>query len=184
MTSQPPPPPPPAGDPSWSASGGQSAGADAGPRAGARIIDGILLAIVVAIISFVIIVPLILADSATGSTGMTSILGGGGLSGSALISSVIGLAINFGYYIGLDTTIGGTLGKKMLGMSVKGAAGGNPTVEESFKRNAWLLLSIIPFIGGLLQLGAAIYILVTISNDPANVGWHDRFAGGTRVVKG
>lgn len=182
MTSQPPPPPPPADGPS--ASSGQVAAADAGPRAGARVIDAILLAVVGAVISLVIVVPLILADSATGSPGMTSILGGGGFSAPGIIAGLIGVAINLAYYIGLDTTIGGTVGKKMLGMSVKGAAGGNPTVEESFKRNAWLVLSVIPFLGGLLQLGAAIYILVTISNDPANIGWHDRFAGGTRVVKG
>lgn len=179
MTNQPPPPPPPSGSPSSS-----QAAADVGVRAGARVIDAILLTIVGGIIAAVIFVPLLLADAAATETpGMLSALTGGGLSAASLISSLVGLAINFAYYVGLDTTIGGTLGKKILGLQIIGADGGNPTPAESFKRNAWLLLSVVPVLGSLLQLGAAIYILYTISNDPSNVGWHDRFAGGTRVVK-
>lgn len=183
MTTNPPPPPPPPGDSSWPA-GGQVAAADAGPRAGARIIDAIILSIVGGILTALILVPLLFSGLADADQpGVFSALTGGGLSASALLSSLLALAINFGYYIGLDVNTGGTLGKKILGLSVKGSAGGNPTAEESFKRNAWFLLAVVPFIGGLLQLGAAIYILVTISSDPSNVGWHDRFAGGTRVVK-
>jgi hypothetical protein len=34
----------------------------------------------------------------------------------------------------------------------------------------------------LAELAAAIYIAVTISQSPTNTGWHDTFAGGTRVV--
>ena len=33
------------------------------------------------------------------------------------------------------------------------------------------------------QLAAAIYIAVTINSSPTRTGWHDQFAGGTRVVR-
>lgn len=112
-----------------------------------------------------------------------SITGSGGGLGVSLFSGLIVVAIYLGYFVFMDTRFGWTLGKKLLNLEVKGAAGGLPSVEESLKRNAWIALQIIPFIGWLLQLGAAIYIAVTINNNATNNGWHDEFAGGTTVVR-
>lgn len=186
MSNQPPAPPPPPGDtggmpppPSGSPQG--TAGADVGIRVGARLIDSIILWIV----SLIIITPLVFtalfADSQSG--GMMSTFGGGGFGIGAIVASLLSLAIWLAYYALFDSRMGGTPGKKILKLEVRGPDGTNPTIEESLKRNAWMVLSIVPFVGGLLQLAAAIYILVTISRSDANVGWHDEFAGGTRVVR-
>ena len=76
---------------------------------------------------------------------------------------------------------GATPGKMILNLQVQGSSG-NPTAEESLRRNAWLALGIIPILGGLLQLAAVIYIAITISQAGDNRGWHDHFAN-TRVIR-
>jgi uncharacterized RDD family membrane protein YckC len=75
-------------------------------------------------------------------------------------------------------------------LQTRGPHGQNPTTEEALKRNAFLaigVLGIIPVVGALaplLSLVAVIAIAVTISNNTeTRQGWHDNFAGGTRVVK-
>lgn len=160
--------------------GGSTAGqpADVGVRLGARIIDAILIGIINAAVTFPLFVGAMFAEGVSNNPFFT-----GGISGAAIVSSLLSLLITYGYFVIMETRLGKTVGKMLLNLEVKGAAGGLPTVEESFKRNAWMLLSIVPIIGGLLQLAAAIYIAVTISNSPSNVGWHDEFAGGTRVVR-
>ena len=50
------------------------------------------------------------------------------------------------------------------------------------------LIGIVPivgaFFGPLISLAAVIFIAVTINNDTVNrQGWHDHFAGGTKVLK-
>lgn len=183
-TPPPPPPPPPPGSaptPPGGSYGSAAAGqpADVGVRLGARVIDAILVGIVNAIVTTPIIVGAMFADGpGAGSAFFVS-----GFGAAAIVASLLSLIITFGYFVLMDTRLGKTVGKMLLNLEVKGTAGGLPTVEESFKRNAWMLLSIVPVIGGLLQLAAAIYIAVTISNSPSNVGWHDEFAGGTRVVR-
>ena len=74
-------------------------------------------------------------------------------------------------------------------IEVEGASGGNPTVQESVKRNIWIafgLAGIIPIlglVGSLASLVAVILIAVGISNDSATRRpCTDTFAG-TRVVK-
>jgi uncharacterized RDD family membrane protein YckC len=70
-----------------------------------------------------------------------------------------------------------------LGYKVVGPDGAHPTPEVSAKRNAWMLLSVVPLLGGLAQLVIVIVIAVTINSDPFKRGWHDNFAGGTAVVR-
>ena len=67
----------------------------------------------------------------------------------------------------------------------------NPSLEEAARRNCWVafgVLGVVPvvggFVGGLASLVAVILIAVGINGDTVNrQAWHDRFAGGTRVVK-
>ena len=58
------------------------------------------------------------------------------------------------------------------------------TAQQSAIRNSFTLLSVIPYIGGLLAFIAYIVIAVTINNSPTKQGKHDELAGGTQVVKG
>ena len=91
----------------------------------------------------------------------------------------------FVYFVAFEVTQGWTPGKKLLGLDVRGPAGASkPDFRQSAIRNAFTLLTIVPFIGGLLGVIAIVVIAVTISGSPTKQGKHDELAGGTQVVKG
>jgi uncharacterized RDD family membrane protein YckC len=145
----------------------------------ARVIDGILLMIVNGIVVTTIIFGVFFSGGAGGFGGF-----GGGLGFPGIISSVITAAIWIGYFAFLESNRGQTLGKMLMKIQVQGPDGQHPSIEQAVKRNAWLALTIIPFLGWLLQLIATIYIAVTINNNTATrQGWHDEFADGTKVIK-
>ena len=108
---------------------------------------------------------------------------GGGLTTGGFVAGLVWGAIVIGYFALMESTRGQTVGKMLMKLKTEGPDGENPSLEMAIKRNIWLALSIIPIIGGLAQLGAVIYIAVTISQSPTHTGWHDTFAGGTRVIK-
>lgn len=171
-SSVPPPPPPQAAPPAPAPSAGVGSPADLGTRFLARLIDSIAIGIVTSIIA----VPF-----AFGSA--FSAYGSFRFGASSLLWAVITAAITIGYFAFMEANMGQTLGKMALGLRTEGPSGGKPTMEQALKRNAWYALAIVPFIGWLAQLAAAVYIAVTINNSPTRTGWHDAFAGGTKVVK-
>jgi uncharacterized RDD family membrane protein YckC len=114
----------------------------------------------------------------------------------ALVDVVLGRVMGFGfdwlavgtvivwvYFVVLDAGLGATLGKLALGLRVLGAEGGRPTAGEALRREAFTVLGAIPFVGPLLALGMWIWIALAVRSDPNGQGPHDRFAGGTRVVR-
>lgn len=141
------------------------------PRFGARIIDGLIVGIPMGILSVVMLL-------ASGGSGFVN-----------FFMTVVSGVVAFGYWTYMESTQGATLGKKLLGLSVAGPAGGNPTLEQAAKRNAFVALQIltgIPLLGllaGLLSFAAYIGIAVTIEQDGNKQGFHDKFAGGTQVRK-
>lgn len=167
--------------PYGNAPGGHGAPAGLGERFLARLIDGVVLLVVSLVIGVVLGGGLV----ATGGADTD------GLNAAASLASLLGVVVNFAYYGFLDSTQGGTLGKKALKLRVVAPDGtSNVSFVESAKRNAFFalgLLGLVPFlglIGNLLSLAAVIVIAVQISQDTARrQGWHDRFAGGTQVVK-
>ena len=172
------PPPPPQGQPApgGAAASGVGAPADLGTRVIARVIDFVLLWI----ISMVVVFTVIMGALFGAGGGMF----GGGFGLRGIIGSIISAAIYVGYFAFLESNRGQTLGKMLMKIKVEGPDGQLPSMEQAIKRNAWLALAIIPLVGWLLQLAAAIYIIVTINNnDQTRQGWHDEFADGTRVVK-
>lgn len=108
-----------------------------------------------------------------------------------VVLSVVFTAVALGYFAFLDSTKGQTLGKMVMKLQVLGPNGGNPTVEQSIRRNiiyAANLVSIVPILGWIVgpiaALVGVIMIAVGINGDPVRrQAWHDRFAGGTAVVK-
>jgi uncharacterized RDD family membrane protein YckC len=151
----------------------------------ARLIDYVILAVVGMVVVTVIVVGAIMGDSAGfGGFGATNFAAGA-------VSSVITAVIYVGYFAFMESSRGQTIGKMAMKLKVLGPDGRNPTMAEAVKRNAWTglgILGIVPFIGGpiggLLQLAAVIYIAVTINNNVATrQGWHDEFAGGTKVIR-
>ena len=100
--------------------------------------------------------------------------------------------ISLGYFAFFESSRGATIGKQLMKLKVVGPDGAsNPTMEQAVRRNIFLafgLASIVPFvgsiIGGLGQLVAVIMIAVGINSDTVGrQAWHDKFAGGTRVLK-
>ena len=176
-TGYPPPsyPPPPAGylppPPSpYGAPGGYPSGPPAawgghpgglGARWGARLIDGLLLGIVALLLSF------FFDDSSR-----------------ILVTGLFTGLLTFAYFVAMEVTQGRTLGKMALGLSVRGPGGApKPDLKQSAIRNAFTLLPIVPFIGGLLGVIAIVLIAVTINSSPTKQGKHDELAGGTQVIK-
>ncbi|OHV05886.1 RDD family protein [Mycobacterium talmoniae] len=91
----------------------------------------------------------------------------------------------FGYFVLLEVTHGATLGKRLLGLTVRGPGGADkPDAKQSATRNAFTLLAVIPYVGSLIAFVAYIVIAATISASPTKQGKHDEWAGGTQVVKG
>ncbi|WP_040816163.1 RDD family protein [Nocardia concava] len=134
-----------------------------GSRALARFIDWIIAGIVGGILFWIL-------DKGSGLPGWASILPGAGF--------------GFLYFVFFEVASGSTPGKKLLGLHVNGSRGAaKPSLADSAKRNAYMLLNLIPWIGGLLWFCAAIAIAVTVSASPTKQGWHDNFADGTQVVK-
>ncbi|MDR3659137.1 MAG: RDD family protein [Mycobacterium sp.] len=90
----------------------------------------------------------------------------------------------FVYFVLFEVVAGATPGKMLLGMKVRGPHGmAKPDVKQSAIRNSFTLITIIPYIGGLLAFIAYIYIAITIKDSPCKQGRHDELAGGTQVVK-
>jgi len=172
----PPPPAPPPAAPIPTPSG-VGAPADLGLRFVARLIDLILIGIVTSVIIF----PLIIATAFTGVGSAFNMFGG--FSAGRIVFAIITAALTIGYFALMESNSGQTVGKMLIGLKTVGPDGNKPTMEQALKRNAWYALGIIPWIGGLAQLAAAIYIAVTISNSATRTGWHDEFAGGTKVIK-
>jgi len=144
----------------------------------ARFIDGVLVGIVYAVVGLALIGGLLLGT--IDSWFVTN-----------LVTTVVLVGLQLGYFIYLDSTRGQTVGKMLLKLRVLGPQGGLPTMEESLRRNIWIaagLAAVVPIVGslvgGVAQLVAVIMIAVGINGDTINrQAWHDHFAGGTRVVK-
>lgn len=108
-----------------------------------------------------------------------------GASSSILVTGLFTGVLMFVYFVAMEVTQGRTLGKMLLGLSVRGAGGAaKPDFKQSAIRNAWTLLPVIPYVGGLLGVIAIVVIAVTINSSPTKQGKHDEMAGGTQVVKG
>ncbi len=107
----------------------------------------------------------------------------GGFSPGGFVGGAIWAAVTVAYFAMMESSRGQAVGKMMMKLKTLGPDGENPSLEMAVKRNIWYALSIVPVLGVLAQLAATIYIAVTISQSVTNTGWHDTFAGGTRVVK-
>jgi len=169
MSDLPPPPPPPPPPSAPGPGAGQLVPVGPWPRLGARIIDGLVLFIPNLLLAAV------LAD---GSTGVGVFAAGDSI--AYLIATTL---LGYGYAVWLEASRGQTVGKMAVGIKAIGADGAVPSTEAAAKRNAWLLLSIVPVLGGVISFIAAVAIGVTISNDPFKRGTHDNLAGGTAVVR-
>jgi uncharacterized RDD family membrane protein YckC len=96
---------------------------------------------------------------------------------------IIGAALIWLYFAGLDTALGGTAGKLATGIRVVGADGQWPSLAQSLKREAFTVAGAIPFVGPLIAIGLWAWFAMVVRRSPTRQGPHDVFAGGTRVVR-
>jgi uncharacterized RDD family membrane protein YckC len=191
------PPPPPSGPPGPPPAGGQPTGgyqptgAPTGvPRPGellnrflARLIDHVLIGVV--FVPIYVILSTIIYSGFSNSFGEYFIF--------YTLSAILQAALFLAYFAVLESNRGQTVGKMLMKLRTYGPDGvSNPTMQQAVKRNFYAalgILSIIPFIGWFFlgwaaPIAAAIFIAVTLNNDqPNHQGWHDKFAGGTRVMQ-
>ncbi len=152
----------------------------------ARLIDYVLLAIVNAALVSALIVGTLMGDAA-GFGG----IGGGATFAASAVSAILSSALALGYFALMESSRGQTVGKMLLKLRTTGPDGQNPSLEQAIRRNLFTalgILGIIPIFGSLLSamlsLAAIVLIAIGINNDPVNrQGWHDHFAGETRVWK-
>jgi uncharacterized RDD family membrane protein YckC len=170
-----PPPPPPPPPPTTPGPGPQPAAelvpVGPWPRLGARIIDGLVLLIPNFILGAVL------------TDGSGAFAGGGFAGGDDIAFLIVSTLLGYGYAVWLEASRGQTVGKMAIGIKVIGPDGRIPANDVALRRNAWLLLNLVPVLGGILSFVAAVAIGVTISNDPFKRGTHDNFAGGSAVVR-
>lgn len=128
--------------------------ADLGSRLIARLVDGLVILFVV--------VPLVLAG----------ILPEEGTAGAVAV-----VAMSFVYSAVLDAG-GGTLGKRLLRLTVTGPDGRRPGLGPGATRNLWLLTSLFPgLVGQAAATAVSIVLAISIAKHPTELGWHDRVAG-------
>ena len=189
-----PPPPPPGGSGGLPPQGGYGApqpSAQTGvPRPAellnrflARLIDFVILGVVYGIVYFVL--SSIFLSGFVHSFGELFIFW--------TLMSIIQAAAYVAYFALMESNTGQTVGKMVLKLRTYGPDGvSKPTLQQAVKRNAFAglgILGVIPFLGWFVlgwaaPIAGAIFIAVTLNNDqPHHQGWHDKFAGGTRVLQ-
>lgn len=106
------------------------------------------------------------------------------------LGALVGAAVNLAYFAVLESRGGQTLGKTVMKLRTVDSSGRVPSFEQAVRRNIWVafgVVGVIPFVGaplgGAAQLIAVVMIAVGIADGAGGGGWHDRFAGGTRVVR-
>lgn len=168
---------------------GPGSAAGAGVRLGAYAMDWFLLAAVSMLISIVVGIGKFAMDGSGGSEGAVSAL-----------APILLSAISIAYTAIMEATSGQTLGKMIVGIRVVSAHGGKISFGAAVTRNFYylspllLLVALIPglpsglvvafyFLPKLVELLLAAFIGVTISSSNTYQGFHDKIAGGTRVVR-
>ena len=93
---------------------------------------------------------------------------------------VAGTAVGAFAYFVVSVLVGGSIGKRVLGLAIRAADDTAPTVWSAAAREAFVLLVSIPFAGPLLAIVAWVTIAAGIQTDSAGRAWHDRL--GRTVV--
>ena len=132
--------------------------ADLGSRLVALVVDGILVVVLA------LPVALVVATDEDPTTG--------------------GLAIPLLWFVyrSVSDATGGSLGKRLLRLSVVDARAGRPGLGAGATRNLWGLSAVLPavvhpVVGNAIAVAISVAIAISIARDPAERGWHDRIAG-------
>ncbi len=130
-----------------------------GPRFLARLIDSVVVAVILYLVMSIF-----------------------GLQENLPLLAGLAAAAALVYFIVCETQWGTTIGKRLLGLRVIDPAGTRPSARQSVRRNVFIAVGALPYIGTILDLALRIAIAVTIAKSPTKQGIHDRWADGTQVV--
>jgi uncharacterized RDD family membrane protein YckC len=179
-------PPPPAPAPGGFQPNFQQSNVEAGPAPGvsyADTVNRVIAAVIDGVILWVVnIVLLIIA-------GVIAIAGAGWII-SLLFGAIFAVA-NAVYFVYGWTKMRASFGQKFLNLeTVNAADGATLTQNQAIRRWAflfgpWAVGAIIPIVGILIELLAALYVLYllyTVTQSPKRQGYHD-LQSGTVVVK-
>lgn len=99
-----------------------------------------------------------------------------GLGGTeAWAQSAITAGLWFLYYVSFEAVSGATFAKRIMNMKVVSDTEGTVGLGSAALRNSWILLGLVPAIGGVLLLGAVVWIVASMGQDKKGI--HDRLAG-------
>lgn len=104
--------------------------------------------------------------------------GFGAFSGAKFLVTPGWTLVIIAYFALMGAAWGQTVGKMVMRLETQGPHGNRPSLEMAINCNLWSAFGIVPVVGGMLELGAVIYIVITIGQSATRTGWHDRFAGG------
>jgi uncharacterized RDD family membrane protein YckC len=143
----------------------------------AALIDGIILGVPLAVVFFVVegstlTVYRDCVNNAIASGVIVSTCSGT-LSGAIAPFELFGLLVEFVYFVGLWSQLGGTLGQRMLGLHV---------VDVATGKHIGIGRAIGRFIGYLISSFVLFIGLIWAAFDPRKQGWHDKMAS-TFVVR-
>lgn len=132
--------------------------ADLGSRLIALLVDGLAVVLLVTPVALV-------ADAL-----------GGGPPGSVEVVLV------WFIYRSVTDGLGGSLGKRLLGLEILGAKGPRAGLAAGATRNLWSLSALLPVllpptVGNAVAVAVSVAIAITIARDDLERGWHDRLAG-------
>ncbi len=131
----------------------------AGTRAGMAIVDCIIAAIV---------------------AGPVYALGGG--TDSTFVAYMLSALVLVSYYIGFEVLLGATPAKFIFGYKVRDVTtGASLSWEQSFKRNWWRVVYIVPVVGWLISFISAIVVFTSIGPASQMQGSQDRLANAEVV---
>lgn len=156
MGDLPPPPTPPDG------SGGRASPAGLGVRVAARLLDAVIVGLPAGAVLALAGLP-VPALALAGLESWTL----------AAAASLVGLA----YHVTFESLGGATPGKLVVGLRVAAEHGEVPGLVAATSRNLWLLVGLVPWVGGLVLLIVALVIAMSVSRHPHHLGRHDEIAG-------
>lgn len=105
------------------------------------------------------------------------------LSVRPFLAGILSTAVYFLYFSLMIGAKGTTVAGMVLKIKVVDQNGAPVTQEQAFKRSAWVLLSLLPFLGGCLSFILVVWGLVTVFTDALRQTPWDKF-GETVVVDG
>lgn len=120
-------------------------------------------------------------DSLIVGVALFAILASMGKSDNLAVTIAATALAGFAYFVACEALFGATPGKMLLGIRVHGPSSDTPTVMQAAVRNLFMIVGVVPYVGGVVDLVLRIVIAVTVHNDASRQGIHDRWAGGTLV---